>query len=136
MTVYRRFAHLRHRLVPYLAEQSARSLTTGKPIMRPLCFDHPDDEAVWDHPRQFQLGDDLLIAPVTSPQTETVEVYLPEGTWIDCFTGAAHHGPVTVHRLVPWHEAAVFRRLDSSPCLDGVFTDLPGGDTDGGNDGP
>ncbi len=40
---------------------------TGKPLMRPLFFDHPHDARVWDWPRQWQLGDDLLVAPVTEP---------------------------------------------------------------------
>lgn len=130
MRVYRRFAHLRHRLVPYLTAQAQNSLATGKPIMRSLCFDHPDDEAVWAHPQQFQLGDDLLIVPVTAPGVEEVVAYLPAGTWVDCFTDATHQGPATLIRHVPWHEAAVFRRRDSSPDLDGVFINLPAVDVE------
>jgi alpha-glucosidase (family GH31 glycosyl hydrolase) len=121
LDVYRRFAHLRHRLAPYVAEQAERSLATGKPLMRPLCFDHPDDEAVWAHPLQFQLGDDLLVAPITEPGRTSVEVYLPAGEWIDGFTGEVHTGPVTLTRDVPWDEAAVYRRAGGSARLDGVL---------------
>jgi alpha-glucosidase (family GH31 glycosyl hydrolase) len=126
LQVFRRFAHLRRRLVPYLAEQAARSLITSKPLMRPLCFDHPDDPAVWSWPLQFQLGDDLLVAPVTSPaesdEDPEIEVYLPAGTWTDAFRGSVHEGPVTLRRTVPWDEAAVYVRAGASPLLADVFT--------------
>ena len=39
--LFRSYADLRERLVPYLAEQAARTITTDRPLMRPLFFDHP-----------------------------------------------------------------------------------------------
>jgi alpha-glucosidase (family GH31 glycosyl hydrolase) len=125
LSVYRRFAHLRHRLAPYVAAQAERSIASGKPLMRPLCFDHPDDESVWAYPLQFQLGDDLLIAPVTESGATGLTVFLPAGEWIDCFRGTAHVGPATIERAVPWHEAAVYRRADGSPGLADAFMALP-----------
>ena len=35
--------------------------------MRALFFEFPDDDAVWDFPEQYFLGDDLLVAPVVEP---------------------------------------------------------------------
>ena len=110
LDVFRRFARLREDLVPYLVEQAQRSLRTGKPLMRPLFFDHPDDKRVWDWPRQWQLGDDLLVAPVTEPGVSTWPVWLPSGKWEDFFTGERHVGPVEVHRTVPLDEIPVYRR--------------------------
>jgi len=128
LPVCRRFMALRDRLVPYLVEQSERSMETGRPLMRPLCFDHPDDPAVWDRPLQFQLGDDLLVAPVVEPGVTSVEVYLPAGAWRDCFTDERLQGPVVLRREVPIHEIAVFRRDPSSNALDAVFdARSPGG---------
>jgi 1,3-alpha-isomaltosidase len=121
---FRRFAELRHRLVPYLERQTQASLRTSKPLMRPLCFDHPDDEAVWEVPLQFQLGDDLLVAPVTEEGRHHVRAYLPAGEWVDCFSCAAHTGPVWVERDVPIDQVAVFRRAGAS-ALGDAFLDLP-----------
>ncbi|MFG1705160.1 TIM-barrel domain-containing protein [Nonomuraea sp. M3C6] len=89
--VFRRLVELRERLVPYLAEQ-ARAAIGGKPLMRGLFFDHPHDPNVWRHPLQYKLGDALLVAPVTEPDISEVTVYLPEGEWVDVWTGAALPG--------------------------------------------
>lgn len=129
LAVSRRFAELRRRLVPYLVEQSIRSIASGKPLMRPLCFDHPDDPDIWRSPLQFQLGDSLVVAPVTEPGTSEVDVYLPPGDWIDCFTGAAVGAPGRHRRNVSHMEIAVFARAADfrSGVLDGVFAGLPNG---------
>jgi alpha-glucosidase (family GH31 glycosyl hydrolase) len=111
LEVFRRFAQLREELVPYLKDQAQRSLHTGKPLMRPLFFDHHRDNRVWDWPRQWQLGDDLLVAPVTEPGRTRWSVWLPAGVWADFFTGERHTGPAEVHRPVPIDEIPVYRRL-------------------------
>jgi ABC-type sugar transport system permease subunit len=69
------------------------------------------DEEVWQWPQQYLLGDDLLVAPVTSPGAETWRTYLPAGEWEDYFTGSPHTGPTVVERAVPLDEIPVFRRL-------------------------
>ena len=55
--------------------------------MRPLFFDHADDPAVWNHPHQYLLGDDLLVNPVLEPGATTWTTYLPAGDWVDVWTG-------------------------------------------------
>ena len=70
--VFRRFAKLRERLLAYLAEQARAAVTTDRPLMRPLFFDHRDP-AVWDHPLQYQLGDDLLVSPVMCTRCHDME---------------------------------------------------------------
>ncbi|GAA2682928.1 hypothetical protein GCM10010412_068400 [Nonomuraea recticatena] len=90
--VFRRFAHLRERLVPYLAREARRAIEGGAPLMRGLFFDHPGDEAIWSYPLQYKLGDALLVIPVTEPDADKVEAYLPEGEWVDVWTGLALDG--------------------------------------------
>ncbi|MFC7715698.1 hypothetical protein [Nonomuraea recticatena] len=60
--------------------------------MRGLFFDHPGDEAIWSYPLQYKLGDALLVIPVTEPDADKVEAYLPEGEWVDVWTGLALDG--------------------------------------------
>lgn len=109
--IYRRYAKLRDRLVPYLSRHADRAVEHGTPLMRPLLFDHPDDQNIWDHPYQYKLGDDLLIAPVTQPHIETRTVYLPEGTWTDLNHRTQHAGPTTVDVPTPLDVIPAFARL-------------------------
>ncbi|NTW41417.1 MAG: glycoside hydrolase family 31, partial [Cellulomonadaceae bacterium] len=64
LTVFRRYAHLRERLVPYLAREAAKAVGGGLPLMRGLFLVDPDDALGWEWPAEFMLGDDLLVHPV------------------------------------------------------------------------
>jgi 1,3-alpha-isomaltosidase len=88
--IYRRFAVLRDRLVEELDDQARRGLERGLPLMRPLCLAWPeDDQQIWRWPRQYLLGDDLLVAPVTDPDVDSWPVYIPGDRWVDPWTGDA-----------------------------------------------
>lgn len=119
--VFRRFTALREKLVPYLAGAARDSISTGSPLMRPLYFDHPHDEQVWSHPLQWMLGRDLLVAPVLEPDAAGWTVYLPEGDWIDAFTGEAVDGGRVVTRPTPIDELPVYARAAAWPKLEAVF---------------
>ena len=127
LTLYRRFAVLRERLLPYLLEQADRSVATGLPMMRALCLDFPRDVSVWDHPYQYLLGDSMLVAPVVDEGATGVDAYLPEGRWLDVWTGEWLAGSRTVERQVPWHEIAVFARGSRADDHAVAFADLPDG---------
>jgi len=107
---FRRLAHLRERLVPYLAEQARRTVATSRPLMRGLFFDWPDDPQVWAWPAEYLLGDDLLVHPVTEPGATTWRTYLPAGRWVDLWTGGAHDGGAVVEREVPRAVVPVYVR--------------------------
>ncbi|HSW43922.1 MAG TPA: TIM-barrel domain-containing protein [Patescibacteria group bacterium] len=121
--IYRRFARLRERLVPYLADQGRRSAKTSRPLMRALCFDWPADAAVWDHPFEYLLGDDLLVAPVTEPGMTSLEVHLPAGRWIDAWTGDAFTGPQLLSCDAPLESIPVFIRETAAGSLLPLFAD-------------
>jgi 1,3-alpha-isomaltosidase len=121
--VFRRYARLRERLVPYLAEQARRSIATGRPLMRALFFDHGDDPNIWTRPMQFQLGDDLLVSPVTEPGAAHWEIYLPAGQrWVDVWSAAVHEGGSTVVRPVPRDVVPVYCREDAWAGVANLFT--------------
>ena len=90
-SINRRYLKLRQRLMPYLYTLARETETTGAPMVRGLMWDHPDDPHAHDHPYQFCLGRDLLIAPVYRSQTASggwrEGVYLPAGRWIDYWDG-------------------------------------------------
>ncbi len=89
--------------------------------MRPLFFDFADDPKVWDHPLQWMLGRDLLVAPVLDPAVTTWSVYLPAGEWIDAFTGEAVSGGVVLSRVVPVDELPVYVRASAWERMRAVF---------------
>ena len=83
--VLRFFVKLKEELMPYIWGLAALAHEKGIPVMRPMHMVFPDDPACQYLDRQYMLGDDLLVAPVFSPDG-TVEYYLPEGNWEEYFT--------------------------------------------------
>ncbi|TXK19703.1 TIM-barrel domain-containing protein [Homoserinibacter sp. GY 40078] len=118
--VFREFARLRERLVPYLAEEARRAVEAGEPLMRPVFFDAPDAPEAFAHPFQWMLGDELLVAPVVEEGASVVTAWLPPGTWVDAFTGDRTEGGV-VRREVPIDEIAVWIRADAAGRLGPLF---------------
>ncbi|MFG1965857.1 TIM-barrel domain-containing protein [Nonomuraea sp. NPDC049028] len=82
---------LRYRLMPYLYSAAVDAARTGAPMMRALCVDHPGDPVAWRADLEYLLGRDLLVAPMTTPDG-TRQVYLPEGRWVDYWTGELLEG--------------------------------------------
>jgi alpha-D-xyloside xylohydrolase len=89
--VARRFAKLKQSLRPYLVAAGLEAHRTGRPIMRPMQLEFPDDPAVAYLDRQYLLGPSLLVAPVFSADGE-VEYYLPSGRWTNWFTNEVVEG--------------------------------------------
>jgi alpha-glucosidase (family GH31 glycosyl hydrolase) len=125
---FRRFITIRERLVPYLVAEATHTVATGSPLMRPLYFDSADAR-VWEYPLQWMLGRDLLVAPVLAPQggegAPSWEVFLPEGRWVDAFTGETLEGGAVITRAVPIDEIPVYVRAGAWDRLREVFTPEP-----------
>lgn len=118
----RALVQLRERLVPYLAEAAAAAVASSTPLMRPLYFDHPADDAVWEHPLQWMLGPDVLVAPVLAPGAREWSVYLPAGSWVEARTGDALAGGRVVSVDVSERTSLpVFVRAESWDGLAPVF---------------
>jgi alpha-D-xyloside xylohydrolase len=119
--------HLRYELMPYLYSAAVEAARTGLPMMRPLLVGYPDDPGAWHADLEYQLGPDLLVAPVTDP-AGVRSVYLPEGDWIDYWTGATQAGGRYVTVTDPVGNVALFVRRGALIATAGA------GDTVG--DGP
>jgi alpha-D-xyloside xylohydrolase len=89
--IVRSWWNLRYSLIPYIVEQSKKVTQTGFPILRALVFHHPDDKICWHIHDQYYFGDDFLVAPVMSSENRR-DVYLPEGKWVNLFTGKLYEG--------------------------------------------
>jgi alpha-D-xyloside xylohydrolase len=110
--IFREYAQLRSRLVPYLVSYGWAAAETGTPLMRPMAMEFPDDPAGQAFDLQYCLGRELLVSPVISPDG-WVTTYLPPGRWMDWWSGAVHQGPTTLRRQVPLRELPLYLREDS-----------------------
>lgn len=115
----RDFARLRQRLVGYLRQCSEEAAESGCPVLRPMAMEFPDDPGTRELDRQYLLGPDLLVRPVTEPGGLDVEVYIPDGDWLDHFTGARFTGPRWVsYPVVPITQLPLLIRGGTKPIAD------------------
>ncbi|TQK18650.1 galactose mutarotase-like protein [Microbacterium sp. SLBN-154] len=121
LPVFRSFAQLRERLVPYLAASARETVRTSVPLMRPVYFDHPSFEGAWSHPFQWFLGADLFVSPVVTEGDVEHEVALPPGEWIDAFRGERVSGGAVLRRTVEIDEAPVYVRAEAWEAMAPVF---------------
>ncbi|WEM45529.1 glycoside hydrolase family 31 protein (plasmid) [Photobacterium sp. DA100] len=112
--MYRVFAHLRMSMIDYIASESKKAISESKPLMRAMLFDYAEDENVWDIYDQYMFGDDLLVAPIIEEGSQSREVYLPAGQWVNIFTGETFSGEQTVKVTATMSEIPVFIRPSSA----------------------
>jgi alpha-glucosidase len=98
-TINRRYIQLRERLLPYFYTYAAMAHRTGVGMVRPLWLEYPDDPATVreEVKYEFLAGDAFLVAPVYDDREVRDSIYLPDGTWVDYWTGEFHRGPVRLH---------------------------------------
>ena len=81
--VWKTYTRLRTMLYPYVAGSQDAYEQDGMPLMRHLALVDPNDSKAVRTDDEYLFGDDLLVAPVTSPNTVSRKVYLPRGHWIE-----------------------------------------------------
>jgi len=114
VAITKKFIELRRTLLPYLLRCSAEAAETGVPLMRPLALEFPEDRGAYHVDSEYLLGPDLLVAPVLEPGGK-VDVYVPEGTWTDHFTGESFTGPRWVRMEVPLERMPLLVRDGADP---------------------
>ena len=92
LDIFRRYSRLHMSLFPYRYAAAQEASRTGMPIMRALVMLHPLDAEARRATDEYYFGPDLLVAPVLTPGTQR-SVHLPEGEWVDYWSGTHHTGP-------------------------------------------
>lgn len=87
----KKYINLRYELMPYIYSLS-REAYEGTPMMRPLWCYYPEDRRAIRTDSEYFFGRSLLVAPVTAKSATTWDVYLPEGSWYDYWTGSEYSG--------------------------------------------
>ena len=91
---------LRTQLLPYIYASARECYDHMRPLLRPLYYEYPDAEEAYQHPTEYLLGPDLLVAPITTPGSGTDgrserQVWFPPGIWFNFFTGEKFVGTTT-----------------------------------------
>jgi len=89
---YQFFAKLHTRLFPYIYTYAKEASATGLPIIRPLVLANQTDANTFGLNHTYQFGNEFLVAPMITPNSNTRQVYLPAGNWLDFWTNARHTG--------------------------------------------
>src|SRR2546425_621027 len=110
----RRAIELRYEVLPHIYNVMHDASVSGLPALRPLMLEFPNDPATYGLDDEVMFGRDLLIAPVLWPHASERSVYLPQGTWVDFWTGARftggtrHRVPVTLRSIPIFARAGAF----------------------------
>lgn len=86
----------------YMANQ------TGVPTMRPMWMEYPTDASVFNMDNQWMVGSDILVCPVTSQGSNSVNVYFPGQQ--------------------PWYDVQTYAKVaggSGSKSIDAVLTKIP-----------
>ncbi len=104
---------LRERLRPYVHAHMDVARKTGAPLMRPMFFEYPEDEACSTLDDQYMFGGEILFAPIVNQGQTDRTVYLPQGTWIDVGTKESVKGGRRIDRHADLHEFIAFTKHGS-----------------------
>ncbi|MCR4854374.1 MAG: alpha-xylosidase [Prevotella sp.] len=108
--IVKRWWRLRYALIPYIIQESLIATQTGHTLLRALIFHHADDKTCWHIDDQYYFGNDFMVCPVMNSENQR-DVYLPEGSWVDFFTGDRFEGARWIHLSdIPLERMPVFVR--------------------------
>lgn len=103
-----KYLNVREKMRDYVRETMRQTHETGKPVMRPMFYEYPADEACAGLKDQYLFGDRYLVAPVMQPGQRSRRVYLPAGTWENVDTGETHRGGGWIDAPAPLSTMPVF----------------------------
>lgn len=97
--INRNYLKLKAAMLPY-TYSCAYEAVAGQPLIRAMFLDYPSDfthSAATKY--QYMYGPSMLVAPIYQPTQADAQgndirngIYLPEGQWIDYFTGDVYEG--------------------------------------------
>lgn len=110
--IFKKYANLRYRLIPFLYSYANIASLKGLPVLRPMVLEFQEDPVAQRLDTQYMLGKEILVAPVFNSKGRK-KVYLPEDTWYDYWTGEKHEGPKNLDLELELDEFPIFVRSDS-----------------------
>ena len=89
---FARLTRIHAALSPYLQYCIKENADTGMPAMRPVFMAFPGEERLKRSYDAYMLGGELLVAPVLTRRKQWRRLYLPEGYWINLWSGQPFRG--------------------------------------------
>ncbi|MHA4893703.1 TIM-barrel domain-containing protein [Pedobacter sp. PWIIR3] len=117
-SINRNYLKLKSALMPY-TYSIAKAAVTGLPIIRAIFLEYPNTYTMGQATQyQYLYGSDFLIAPIYQATRSDAEgndirngIYLPEGIWIDYFSGEKYEGNRIINNFdAPLWKLPVFVR--------------------------
>ena len=109
LDIFRRYASLRYQLFPYLYACAHEANHTGMPVVRAMTLAFPDDPNCYNIDSQYMFGPWLLVAPMLDERDQR-SVYLPEGGWVDYWSGQNFQGPGNLKITIPLDRLPLYVR--------------------------
>lgn len=117
MDILRQTIHQRYQLAPYIYTMARKTYDEGISLCRPMYYDYPENQEAYEFKSEYMFGDQLLIAPVTSPVKEgfsNLTVWLPTGNdWYEWHTGTLLQGGQTIERSFMLDEYPIYVKAGS-----------------------
>jgi alpha-glucosidase (family GH31 glycosyl hydrolase) len=113
IALFKKYAILHSTLLPYFATYAEQAHRTGVPIMRHTVLEYPNDPRSATAEYQYLLGEYLLVAPVIEPGATTRRLYLPQGEWLNYWTGERYAGAADVTVPAPIDQVPLMVRSGS-----------------------
>jgi alpha-glucosidase len=89
------------------------SENNGLAVMRPLVLHYSNDENTYNINDEFMFGENILAAPVVEQGKTFRAVYLPEGSWVDFWTGEVFAGRNTILKNAPLDVCPIYIKSGS-----------------------
>jgi alpha-glucosidase (family GH31 glycosyl hydrolase) len=102
----REAVRLRYAMLPYNYTIAFENSRTGMPMMRPILFEEPGDDAAPSISSTYLWGPSFLVAPVVEPGAMRKEVHFPDkgSIWFGFHDDQPHRGGITeVVATAPGH---------------------------------
>lgn len=109
------YVNMRYRMLPIFYALAHENYETGLPINRRLDINYPGYIESQDD-SQYLLGDNILVAPIweySASGRDSRSVFIPDGRWINAFTGESYEGPQTVKVTCDTDTMPIFIRSGS-----------------------
>ena len=117
-----KYIRFREAMRPYTRRVMEEAHELGRPVMRPMFYEFPEQECCWDMREQYMFGSDILVAPVLYEGQTEREVYLPAGArWTCVHDGKVYEGGGTVIIDAPLEVIPVFLKDGKLPELVGLI---------------
>ncbi|XP_021967900.1 myogenesis-regulating glycosidase isoform X2 [Folsomia candida] len=91
--ICKRILAIRNQYQDEILNAASQAVAEGWPINRPIWWVDPTDPVTFTIDQAYMLGDNILVAPVVEEGATSVDIYLPDGSWISGVTNVTHLGP-------------------------------------------